>query len=454
MALPTPDRSALAALPTETPTVPTPRLEQTLAPRPTDTATPTATMTPTPSRTPTLTPTTTRTPTVTPTATPGPIAQALGFSDPMIERFDAQGYRLAERQTTGSRRDRVVAVIVEPPTVEGDVNVGDQVPRLLIYRDGAGQAPKLLFQDEGSDQTIEFAGVGYSWDTPVGWSDINGDGLLELPIWAANGGFCYACTRLYILQLDGQQPDGGDRAAGATPVIRELTGAVPALNLVIHPLIPRWLTDFDGDASPDIAVLDARFENGFGLSLSASPEIMRISSWDGKTYADVSRWYPGYLKDQANEAQSAVEATFGQPLPDQKTIGRTLTVLLAYEIAGERDEGWTRFMRLSDPANWSGEAEPGLLAWIGAIRDYIQGQYDRGEPFAPWPPTTPGVFQPSTAGETVTPPVDVTASPPEEATPTPPLEATPTEIPPTETPQDTPTPAEPTPAEPTPTPVS
>ncbi len=451
MALPTPDRGALAVLPTHTPTPPTPRPNETLAPRSTDTATATTTVTPTPSRTPTVTPTATRTATVTPTATPGPIASALGFSNELVAGFDAAGYTLADQQVVGSGRNRVIASIIEPPAIEGEVNVGDKVPRLLIYRYRAGQPPELLFEDEGSDQTIQFAGLGYSWEDPLGWSDINGDGLLELPIWAANGGFCYACTRLYILQLADKQPAAAAAtgSAGSSLGVRELTGAVPALNLVTNPFIPRWLTDFNGDGKPEIAVLDGRFENGFGLSRSASPEIMRVSAWDGTTYADVSRGYVGYLKDQADRARSAVEATFGQALPDQDTIGRAVTLLMAYDLAGQRDEGWTLFWQLSDPANWNGEASAGLLEWMSRIRDYLKGQYDRGETFAPWSPTTPGVFLPSSAGEEPTLPAEATTAPPAEASPS---ETVPLEAPPQETLIATPT--APALADPTPTPGS
>ena len=71
----------------------------------------------------------------------------------------------------------------------------------MVYRLRKDSEPVLIFEDEGSDQSIQFAGLGYSWDQALGWSDINGDGLLELPIWAANGGFCWACTRVYVLQL-------------------------------------------------------------------------------------------------------------------------------------------------------------------------------------------------------------------------------------------------------------
>ncbi len=242
-----------------------------------------------------------------------------------------------------------------------------------------------------------------------------GTACLSLPIWTANGGFCYACTRLYILQLANKQPAAAAKAAAGSAVeVRELTGAVPALNLVTNPFIPRWLTDFDGDGKPEVIVLDGRFEHAFGLSRSASPEITRVSAWDGTRYVDVSRWYPGYVKDQGDRAKSAVEATFGQPLPDQDTIGRAVTALIAYELAGQRDEGWTQFWQLSDPINWSGEAAPGLLAWIMRIRDYLKGQYDRGEPFAPWPPTASGVFQPSNTDAELTPTVEATVGAPAE----------------------------------------
>ena len=320
----------------------------------------------------------------------------LGFSDELIAGFDSAGYTFGGQQVTGSGRNRVVAFIVEPPLTADEINVGDQVPRLLIYRYGTSQPPQLLFEDEGSDQTIQFAGLGYSWEEPLGWGDINGDGLLELPIWAANGGYCFACTRLYILQLPNEQTAAA--ATGATrssPPMREFTGAVPALNLITQPFIPRWLTDFNGDGDPEVAVLDGRFEHAFGLSPASSPGLMRIYDWDGTKYSDVSRGYPGYLKDQADRAKSEVETTFGQALPSQDTLGQVLTVLTAYELAGQRDEGWTFFWQLSDPVNWNGEAAPGLLEWIARIRDYLKGQYDRGEPFAAWPPTTPGVFQPA-----------------------------------------------------------
>jgi hypothetical protein len=358
-------------------------------------------------------------------------------------------------------RNRIVAAIVEPPIVEGEAVVGDQVPRLLVYRIQTGQPPQLLFEDEGSDQTIEFAGLGYTWEEPLGWGDINGDDLLELPIWAANGGFCYACTRLYILQLNTEQatPTGANRDTDSAMVVRELTGAVPALNLITNPLIPRWLTDFDGDATPDIAVLDGRFEHGFGLSLPASPELMRVYTWDGKEYSDVTRLYPGYLLDQAGRAKSAVESTYGQPLSDQDTIGRTVTVLLAYELVGLRDEGWTLFWQLSDPANWNGEASAGLLDWISRVREYLKGQYDSGEAFTPWPPTTPGGFQPSAVDIQATIEPETVATPPPDVAPTvapsaiPPSDviATETAVPEPPQPEPTPTVAETTPPEPAPT---
>lgn len=400
--LPTPDRAALASLPTATPTAPTPLPPRPLPPRPTDTPSPTATATPTPTNTPTPAPTPTPTPTATPTATPGLLANALGLlHNPLIVQLDAWGYRIAEQQATGSADSRVVAYLLKPPTETTDPSAVALVPRLLIYHRRPDQLPRLIFQDEGSDAVLRFAGQGYQPAQPpaLGWRDLNGDGLLELAIYAYNGGYCWACVRLYVLQL-------ATNAAGE-PVVRELTGAYPALNLVLNPLIPRWLTDLDGDGALEIEVLDGHFEYAFGLSHEASPVLYRVFDWDGQAYSDASLRFPGYFEYQIEQGRQAVEATYGQPLPAETVIGNAVRVLLAYAARGQRDEGWAVFEALTEPSQWPGEATPGALAWLTAVRDHLRGQYERGEPFAPWPhqppsPTAPSDQQPPT--DTPTPP--------------------------------------------------
>lgn len=386
-ALPTPDRAALAALPTATPTWPTPTALATLAPRPTDTPPATPTVTPTPTVTKTPTPTRTATPTATPTPTPGPLALALGIHDPLITRLDADRYELTAQQATGTAGNRVVAYIAAPPLGEDGVFVGNLVPRLFIYQQRTGQPPTLLFQDEGSDVKLRFAGIGVNHDQALGWQDINGDGLLELPVVAANGGYCWACTRLYVLQLTS---DEQGRAA-----IREITGAIPAVNLIANPLIPKWLNDLNGDGRQEIEVLDGNFEFAFGLDRQHSPGLFRVFQWDGRMYSDASLRYPGYLAYQIDQARAAVEATYGQPLQGHPEIGKAVLLLLAYAAQGQRDEGWAQFEQLTDPTYWPEEANPGALAWLIAVRDHLRGQYERGEPFAPWPVTIPSPGAPS-----------------------------------------------------------
>lgn len=463
--LPTPDRSALAALPTATPTEPTPSLAVALPRRPTDTATPLPTATPTATPTGTATPTASPTPTATPTATPGPLFTALGFLDDTLTKLEEAGYRVTDQQATGPASDQVIAYLVEPPKDDNGVIVGDAVPRLLIYRRRAGQPAQLLFQDEGSDESIQFAGLGYAWDEPLGWQDLNGDGLLELPIWAANGGYCWACNRVYILQLRPQtntqaagragesEPGAGTRLRPRAYQIRELTGAVPHLNLLTKPFIPKWLNDLDGDGRPEIEVLDGTFEFGFGLDRQWSPGLYRVYDWDGSAYSDVSLYYPGYFDFQIDKARSAVEAAYGQPLQGQPEIGRSLLVLLAYTARGQRDEGWNVFWQLSDPTHWAGEATPGALAWLNQVRDYLRGQYEAGEPFHSWPPSPPSPrsFEPSEQ-QPAAPPAEP-ATPPAESAPPPTNEPPPTPQEATPTPQATaPSEATATPAEPTATP--
>ncbi len=387
LALPTPDQSALAALPTATPTRPTPQGALAFGPRPSDTPSPTASPTATFTPSPTSTPSPTATPTPTRTPTPGPLVRALGIDDSRIRRFEAEGFTVAEQQATGRAGDRIRAIILRPPDQE-DALPGVQVPRLLVYHQRSGQPPLLLFEDEGGDEKIQFAGYGQSWTTPLGWRDINGDGLLELPVWASNGGFCFACSRVYVLQL-APVDDPGSAESGRPWQIRELTGAVPYINLLQNPVIPKWLTDFNGDGIAEIEALDGSFEYAFGLWDAYSPRFYRPLIWTERGYTDVSRGSPAYFDGQIQRAAAAVQATFGEPLASQDPIGRALTVLLAYEASGRRDEGWAAFWLLSDPANWPGEGVPGLLDLLSRIRQHLQGQYERGEVFAPWPPLVP-----------------------------------------------------------------
>ncbi len=428
MALPTPDRSAMGTLPTNTPTLPTPRLGLALAPRPSETATPTPSTTPTATATPTQTPSPTPSPTATATATPGPIARALGFRERSLERLDADGYTIAEQHSVRQGSGRFLAVILNPPE-QDDAVPGILLPRLLVYHLPAAGPPELIFEDEGSDEVIQFAGYGQTWEQPLGWRDITGDGLLELPVWAANGGFCFACTRIYVLQLepmdDARRPEAETRWQ-----IRELTGAVPFINLAQNPVIPKRLTDFDGNGEAGIDALDGSFEFAFGLFREYSPRFFRPLVWDGSRFADASPWSPGYFDGQIQRAAEAVQATYGQPLASQDTIGTALTVLLAYNASGRRDEGWTAFWQLSDPVNWTGEAAPGLLDWLSRIREHLRGQYERGEPFAPWPPLTPSLSAASNAADSIQASNQITQ----------PLPAPPPAIEPTADPNATPAP--------------
>lgn len=384
MALPTADPAALSALPTDTPPLPTPR-SSVLAPRATETATPTATTTPTATRTPTATATGTATPSPTPTATPGPLARSFGAFDELMARLDREGYTLREQQVTGEENDRVVAAIFVPSADDGSAP-GVKLPRLAIYHLRSGEPAQLLFEDEGSDEDIQFAGYGTSWDTPLGWSDLTGDATLELPIWASNGGSCFACTRIYVLQLT---PAAG--ASRATPRwrIRELTGAVPYSNLIRNPMIPKFLSDNDGDGVAEVEVLDAHFEYAFGLDLVYSPRVYHYWAWNGRRYQDISATSPAFFEPQIERGRVAVQASYNQPLATRDTLGKALVLLLAYDANGRREEGWPVFLNLTDLTHWNGESWAGLLQQLALIREYLRGQYERGEPFTPWPPLSP-----------------------------------------------------------------
>jgi hypothetical protein len=125
-----------------------------------------------------------------------------------------------------------------------------------------------------------------------------------------------------------------------------------------------------------------------------------------------------------------VQATYGQPLASQDVLGKALTALLAHDASGRRDEGWALFWQLSDPVNWAGEAVPGLLDWLNRIREHLRGQYERGEPFAPWPPLAPSLSASSNAGNDIQASNQITQ----------PLPAPPAPVEPTTDPNTIPTP--------------
>ena len=370
LALPTPQAFNTPSRPTVLP-VPTPQAESALTAGSSAPSTATALATHTPTPTSTLTP------------TPSLLTQSLGVSHALISQLESEGYTAGDHQVTTVQGERFVAAILLPPT-QSDSAPKVNLPRLTIFHVLAGQPAELLFEDEGSDEEIQFAGYGTTWNTPIGWSDLTADGLLELPIWANNGGPCFACTRIYVLQLlpSDTTPDQGWQ-------IRELTGAFPFLNLVQTPMVPKLLSDYNNDQVAEVEVLDARFEFGFGLDRAQSPRLYRYWVWDDTQYRDASANSPAYFNGQIARARAAVESTYGQPLPGPAVFGQAITVLLAYEASGRREEGWAVFDLLSAPSNWNGEAWAGLLDWLRQIRNYVRGQYERGEPFAAWPPLSP-----------------------------------------------------------------
>ena len=106
-----------------------------------------------------------------------------------------------------------------------------------------------------------------------------------------------------------------------------------------------------------------------GFTRSNSPRYNRVFGWIDGQYTDLSAFYPGYLQAQADRNRSEVEATYGQPLPGQNPLGRSVSMLLAYDAQGRREEGWPLFLQVSDPVNWTGEAQPGLIALMLRIRN-------------------------------------------------------------------------------------
>ncbi len=232
-----------------------------------------------------------------------------------------------------------VAVIV------GQNPTGFTDPTLLVFRLG-DRGPTLISELRRTEWATMFfdseylnfellKGDVFKEQLHSGFADRNRNGLPELAVRVSNGGNCYDCGRLLLLELT---EDGG---------VRDITP--------ISDFNPNGLADIDGDGKLEVATTRF-FEFGFGsLAHAGSPYALRLYSWNQQTdkYEEASKQFTSFYDNQIASLGTEIVSTYGQPLDAPIILPKLASILFHYEVTGRLQQGWSEVQSLGRLENWN-----------------------------------------------------------------------------------------------------
>ena len=232
-------------------------------------------------------------------------------------------------------------------------------PNYLLIARLQGKETEIVYTLQ-NERRIKFVTYGAQGEKALDWVDMNADGLMELPFHEDQGGNCWTCAQLRVLQLRA----GGD--------VVDLTAAVPPEDELGESFVILDLIDADADGVQEWLVLDARFEFAFDLCHACSPAAFRLYAWDGEVYRNASAQFPDYYQPQIDNLTARVQemAQSDDPWTGDE-LGSIVSLLLAYENAGRREEGLAVFEQYTDPALYAGRASEEQLASLQEAREFF-----------------------------------------------------------------------------------
>ncbi|MFZ5916678.1 MAG: hypothetical protein ACOYZ7_07085 [Chloroflexota bacterium] len=232
---------------------------------------------------------------------------------------------------------------------------------LIIARIEAGQTTVVYQMQE----TRRFLLDSYGPQGPrtLGWLDMNADGLMELPYIVDQGGNCWGCSQMQVLQLQ------------ADDSVVSLTDAVPEQDRLGESLVLGTVMDMDGDGVEEWLVYDVSFEFAFGLCHACSPIAHRVYAWDGTVYREASTQFPDYYQGQIDNLTAEVEAMRQSQEPwSGYELGPMVSLLLTYQNAGRGEEGLALFEEYSEPAQYGDRLTEEQLQSLNEAREYFLTQ--------------------------------------------------------------------------------
>ena len=232
-------------------------------------------------------------------------------------------------------------------------------PNYLLIAKVQGGQTTVVYQTQ---EECRFLLDSYGPQGPrtLGWLDMNADGLMEFPYRLDQGGNCWACAQMQVIQLR------------ADDSVANLTDAVPEEDRLGESFVLGTVMDVDGDGVQEWLVYDVRFEFAFGLCHACSPIAHRVYAWDGETYRNASAQYADYYQGQIDDLTAQVEAMRQSDEPwNGFELGPMVSLLLTYQNAGRGEEGLALFDEHSDPAQYEGRLTEEQLQSLNEAREFF-----------------------------------------------------------------------------------
>lgn len=198
------------------------------------------------------------------------------------------------------------------------------------------------------------------------WKDVNKDGTQELILKTYLGGNGWTSVNQHILQID----DDGSAI--------DLTGYI---NTDFVSSV-KELEDLNGDGMPELLVMDARWEFFWNLCHTCSPQVEKVYAWEENEYVDRSKDYKERYLSEIDGMKDSVKQAYGDNNGMELYFGLATTMLLDYEIIGERDKGWKEFLALTDLRNWP-TLNPAMVTRFEGLRNFLKKEYESGKAFTP-----------------------------------------------------------------------
>lgn len=232
-------------------------------------------------------------------------------------------------------------------------------PNYLLIAKTEGQQTEIVYQLQEARRFLLYT-YSSEGQTTLDWVDMNADGLMELPFIVDQGGNCWTCSQMQVLQLR------------ADDSVVSLTDSVPSEDELGESFVALGLNDADGDGVQEWLVLDARFEFAFDLCHACSPAGFRLYAWDGEVYHNASAQFPEFYAQRIADLSAQVEEMRQSDEPWTGTeLGNMVSLLLAYENAGRGEEGLALFDEYSEPTQYEGRLSEEQLTSLQEARDFF-----------------------------------------------------------------------------------